>query len=125
MKRIISILCFFLMLSGYVLADEKKAVNPQVTMETSKGKIVLELYSAKAPITVENFVAYVNDGFYDNTFLNHKNNTPEGWGYAVFGKVIGGMEVVDAISAVKTGTKGPHGYVPIDNIVIKKVIVKY
>jgi peptidyl-prolyl cis-trans isomerase B (cyclophilin B) len=56
----------------------------------------------------------------DNTFLNHSAKTPQGWGYAVFGKVVEGMEVVDAISAVKTGRKGMMGDVPDEPIVITK-----
>lgn len=54
----------------------------------------------------------------DNGFLNHTAPTAQGWGYAVFGKVVGGKEVVDAIKAVKTGRKGYHDDVPLDDVVI-------
>jgi len=54
----------------------------------------------------------------DNGFLNHTGPTPNGWGYAVFGKVVEGMDVVDAIARVRTGTSGPHGYVPGEPVVI-------
>jgi peptidyl-prolyl cis-trans isomerase B (cyclophilin B) len=55
----------------------------------------------------------------DNDFLNHKNKTPQGWGYAAFGKVIKGMETVDAISAVKTSNRGSYQDVPVEAVVIK------
>jgi cyclophilin family peptidyl-prolyl cis-trans isomerase len=160
--------------------------NPKVVLDTSKGKIVLELYPEKAPETVKNFLNYVDQKFYDgtifhrvipkfmiqgggftadmnrkpteapikneadqglgndrgtiamartgdphsatsqffintvdNNFLNHKSKTPQGWGYAAFGKVVEGMETVDAISAVKTTTRGPYRDVPVEPIVIK------
>ena len=58
----------------------------------------------------------------DNGFLNHSSPTPQGWGYAVFGKVVAGTEVVDAIRAVKTGRKGFHDDVPVQDVVIEKAI---
>ena len=57
----------------------------------------------------------------DNYFLNHRGKSVEGWGYAVFGKVVDGMDVVDAIVAVPRGNRGPHGDVPVDPIVMKRV----
>ncbi len=57
----------------------------------------------------------------DNDFLNHTSKTPQGWGYAVFGKVTEGMDVVDAIAAVKTGNHGGHGDVPLEPVVINKM----
>jgi cyclophilin family peptidyl-prolyl cis-trans isomerase len=162
--------------------------NPRVEMDTTKGKIILELYADKASKTVKNFLVYVDAGFYDGTiyhrvipnfmiqgggftadmkqkktrtpidneadnglrnergtiamartsnphsataqffintknndFLNHKGKSPQGWGYAVFGRVAEGMVVVDAISGVKTGTRGPFRDVPMDPIVITGV----
>lgn len=59
----------------------------------------------------------------DNEFLNFKGETSSGWGYAVFGKVVGGSEVVDAIEAVKTGRKGMHDDVPNDDVLIVKAVV--
>jgi peptidyl-prolyl cis-trans isomerase B (cyclophilin B) len=158
-----------------------------VDLETSKGKIVLELYADKAPQTVKNFLAYVDAGYYDGTifhrvipgfmiqgggftaemkkkgtqppiqneadngvrnergtiamartqdphsataqffintkdndFLNHKGKSPQGWGYAVFGRVVEGTGVVDAISNAKTVTRGMHRDVPDKPIVITR-----
>ena len=59
----------------------------------------------------------------DNAFLNHTAISAQGWGYAVFGKVIAGTDVVDKIRAVKTGRKGFHDDVPKDDVLIQKVVV--
>lgn len=59
----------------------------------------------------------------DNDFLNHTAQTPQGWGYAVFGKVVEGMDVVDTIAAVPTGRSGPHSDVPLSPVVIQSVTV--
>jgi peptidyl-prolyl cis-trans isomerase B (cyclophilin B) len=58
----------------------------------------------------------------DNGFLNHTSASPQGWGYAVFGKVIKGSEVVDAIKATKTIRKGYHDVVPVDDVIIEKAV---
>jgi cyclophilin family peptidyl-prolyl cis-trans isomerase len=171
-------------------AGDKKPMesNPKVVMETSKGTITVELWPDKAPKTVENFLRYVDENFYDgtifhrvidgfmiqgggltsemeskpthdpivneastelkndrgtiamartqvvnsatsqffinladNAFLNHTGKTPQGFGYAVFGKVIDGMDVVDRIKAVKTTAKGPHRDVPETPVVIERI----
>lgn len=164
--------------------------NPQVELQIANlGNITLELDAAKAPKTVENFLAYVNKGHFDGTifhrvipgfmiqgggfepgmtqkptdkpieneannglkndkytiamartndphsassqffinvadngFLNHTAPSAQGWGYAVFGKVVAGTDVVDKIAAVKTGQKGYHGDVPKDDVVIAKAV---
>jgi peptidyl-prolyl cis-trans isomerase B (cyclophilin B) len=59
----------------------------------------------------------------DNDFLNHSSPTPQGWGYAVFGKVVEGLDVVDNIRKVKTGSKGFHQDVPVDDVIIEKAVV--
>ena len=59
----------------------------------------------------------------DNGFLNHTAPSAQGWGYAVFGKVIAGTDVVDKIKAVKTGRKGFHDDVPVEDVVIEKATV--
>ena len=58
----------------------------------------------------------------DNDFLNFKSESAQGWGYAVFGKVVAGSEVVDAIEKVKTGRKGFHDDVPLEDVVITKAV---
>ena len=58
----------------------------------------------------------------DNGFLNHTAPSAQGWGYAVFGKVVDGKEVVDKIKAVKTGRKGFHDDVPVQDVVIEKAV---
>ncbi len=157
---------------------------PVVVLETSQGEIEIQLDAEKAPVTVENFLGYVDDGFYDGTifhrvipdfmiqgggftaemqqkqtnapiqneadnglqnargtlamartsdpnsataqfFINLKNNEflnhgDRDFGYAVFGKVVSGMDVVDAIAGVETGSKGPHQNVPNEPVVIQK-----
>ena len=59
----------------------------------------------------------------DNDFLNHSSPTPSGWGYAVFGKVIAGTDVVDAITKVPTGRSGFHDDVPKDEVLITKAVL--
>ena len=58
----------------------------------------------------------------DNSFLNHTTPSAQGWGYAVFGKVVGGTDVVDKIKAVPTGRKGFHDDVPKEDVVIEKAV---
>jgi len=158
-----------------------------VQFTTSAGTIRIELDDAKAPVTVANFLAYVNKGHYDGTifhrvikgfmiqgggfdadmkqkatdgeikneadnglknekytlamartpnphsasaqfFINSKDNdflnftspTASGWGYAVFGKVVDGKDVVDQIEKVRTGRKGFHDDVPVEAVTILK-----
>lgn len=174
-----------------LLAPAAWAQNPQVVLETSKGTVVIELFAQEAPKSTENFLAYVDDGFYNGTifhrvipnfmvqgggfdgqmqkketqppvvneadnglkntrgtlamartndphsataqffvntvnnkFLDHTGKNVRGWGYAVFGKVISGMEVVDAIESVKTGRIGPMTDVPTDPVSIVKAYRK-
>ncbi|MBX3623883.1 MAG: peptidyl-prolyl cis-trans isomerase [Rhizobacter sp.] len=165
-------------------------MSKTIELQTNKGNIRLELDEAKAPVTVANFVSYVEKGHYDGTvfhrvikgfmiqgggfepgmkqkptdapiqneannglkndhytiamartsaphsasaqffinstdndFLNFKSESPNGWGYAVFGKVVSGQDVVDAIEGVKTGNRGGHGDVPLEDVVITKAVV--
>ncbi len=59
----------------------------------------------------------------DNAFLNHTAPTPQGWGYCVFGRVTEGMDVVEKIKAVRTGSKGMHKDVPVEDVVIERAEV--
>ena len=163
------------------------ADGPRVTFETTQGSFVLELDRRSAPLTVENFLRYVRDGFYrgtvfhrvipgfmiqgggytrgfrqrptrapvrneadraesndrgtiamartrdphsataqffinvvDNDFLDHRGKTARGWGYTVFGRVVEGMDAVDRIAALPTGSGGPFPKdVPIEAVVIR------
>ena len=166
------------------------AAAPRVKLATSAGDIVIELQPAKAPKTVENFLAYVKKGHYngtifhrvipgfmiqgggfdkamaqkptekpieneasnglkndkytlamartphphsasaqffinvnDNAFLNHSAPTQQGWGYAVFGRVVEGQDVVDKITAVPTGNQGMHQNVPLTPVIINAATV--
>ncbi|NKF51785.1 peptidyl-prolyl cis-trans isomerase [Shewanella sp. WXL01] len=161
-----------------------------ITLHTNHGDITLELNAEKAPITVENFMKYVNDGFFDgtifhrvidgfmiqgggftsdmtqkttnatikneannglsneigtiamartsdphsataqffinvsnNTFLDFKNESTQGWGYCVFGKVSAGMDIVEKIKGVSTGNYGMHQDVPLEAVIIESVTV--
>ncbi len=169
-----------------IAASTAWAAPLQVLMKTTKGDILLELDPDKAPKTVENFLRYVDEGFYDGTvfhrvikgfmiqgggytpdmarkpthdaieneaknglknvrgtiamartgdphsataqfFINHVNNANldypghDGWGYAVFGRVIDGMPVVDSIASVPTGRHSPMRNVPREPVVIQSV----
>jgi len=177
-----------LVLTSFVAPILAQDGNPRVKMETSKGAIVLELFPDKSPKTVENFLAYVESGYFDGTVFhrvipdfmiqgggftadltqkdtrgpveNESNNgltndrgtvamartrnphsatsqffvnvvdnpslnySQRGWGYTVFGKVVEGMEVADAISKVPTTRKGSMSDVPAEPVVIQKVTVQ-
>ena len=171
-------------------ADKPAPGNPVVLMSTSLGDITIELFKTEAPVSVQNFLQYVNDGFYggtvfhrvkpgfmiqgggftpalqekptrppilneatnglhntrgtlamartralrsatsqfyinvaDNRALDHTGESPSDYGYAVFGRVLSGMDVVDRIVAVPTTSKGPMDDVPVEAVMIKSVKV--
>ena len=182
-------LAFFPDSKGNKAMNETTAANPTVVMETTMGNITIELDMENAPASSENFLAYVDDGYFvdttfhrvipnfmiqgggitadmtdkpsrrapieneannglkndrgtlamartsdphsatsqffinhsDNGFLNFTSESMQGWGYAVFGKVTEGMDVVDAIAQVPTGNKAGHQNVPIEAITITGV----
>jgi peptidyl-prolyl cis-trans isomerase B (cyclophilin B) len=87
-------------------------------LKNVKGSIAMARTSDPHSATAQFFIN-VND----NDFLNHTSPTPQGWGYAVFGKVVEGLDVVDKIKKVKTGSKGFHQDVPVDDVVIEKAVV--
>jgi cyclophilin family peptidyl-prolyl cis-trans isomerase len=178
-----------LFLAGLALAQAPAAAT-KVLMKTTKGDITIELNGPKAPVTVKNFLSYVNDKLYDGTIfhrvmpgfmiqgggltaemhpkaakppikneagnglkntrgtiamartpevdsatcqffinlvdnvsLDHRDNTQDGFGYCVFGKVVAGMDVVDAIAKVVTGPKRGHQNVPLEPVTILSVAV--
>lgn len=187
MKKIIGILIIVFWITQPVWATSS---NPCVRLKTNKGTIMLELDPKAAPKTVENFLGYVNNGFYngtifhrvikgfmvqgggftadmrekpgrdpiineaanglqnrrgtvamartmdphsataqffintvDNTFLDHREKTMNGWGYCVFGRVVEGMNVVDIIANQPTITKSGFEDVPASPIIIEQVQV--
>ena len=189
LKKVISIL--FIALFCVAQSAWAAASNPRVLLETSKGLIVLELDPKAALNTVESFLGYVREGFYDgtifhrvikgfmiqgggftedmqqkpthapitneadnglqnkrgtvamartmdphsataqffintvdNSFLDHKGKTSNGWGYCVFGKVVEGMNVVDVIESVSTTSKAGQRDVPATPVTIERAIVK-
>jgi cyclophilin family peptidyl-prolyl cis-trans isomerase len=183
----VKVVSLCLVVLGVVAVGGARAANPVVVMETSMGTVKIELLEDKAPITVKNFLAYVEGKHYDGTifhrvipdfmiqgggfepglkqketkdpikneasnglsnvrgtlamartndpdsataqfFINVKDNkfldkNDTSAGYAVFGKVIEGMDIVDKIKGVRTGTKGRHENVPNEDVVIKSIRV--
>jgi peptidyl-prolyl cis-trans isomerase B (cyclophilin B) len=89
--------------------------EPGMTQKPTGAEIENE---ANHSATAQFFINVSNNGF-----LNHTAPSAQGWGYAVFGKVIAGTEVVDKIKAVKTGRKGFHDDVPLEDVVIEKAVV--
>jgi len=182
-------LILFTTVKGEKNMSTENSENPVVVIETNLGDISVELDAGNAPNTTANFLAYVDDGYFDDTifhrvipgfmiqgggltadmrdkpsnrapieneannglkndrgtiamartndphsatsqffinlkdndFLNFRNESMQGWGYAVFGKVVDGMDVVDKIAAVPTGNKGGHQDVPLETVVIKTI----
>ena len=85
-------------------------------LRNSRGTIAMARTSAPDSATAQFFINLV-----DNHFLNHTAPTQRGWGYAVFGKVTKGMDVVDNIAKVRTAAKNGHGDVPVNNVIIHSV----
>jgi cyclophilin family peptidyl-prolyl cis-trans isomerase len=84
-------------------------------LKNQRGTIAMARTQVPDSATAQFFINTV-----DNAFLDFKNKTIQGWGYAVFGKVVEGMDVVDAIAIVKTGSRGGHQDVPVDTVMIIK-----
>jgi peptidyl-prolyl cis-trans isomerase B (cyclophilin B) len=85
-------------------------------LKNKRGTLALARTSDVHSATSQFFINLV-----DNGFLDFKNASDAGFGYCVFGKVTEGMDVVDKIATVKTGQRGPHGDVPVDNVVIQSI----
>ncbi len=117
----------FMIQCGGLTADmsDKPSKKPQIKNEAANGLKNLRGTLAMARTQVVDSATsqfFINVG--DNDFLDHKAPTPQGYGYAVFGKVTAGMETVDAIRQVKTGNSGMHQDVPVETITIQKVTVE-
>jgi peptidyl-prolyl cis-trans isomerase B (cyclophilin B) len=101
----------------------QKPTDAQIENEANNGlkndKYTVAMARTNAPhsATSQFFINATN-----NSFLNHTAPSAQGWGYAVFGKVVSGTEVVDKIETVKTGSKGGHGDVPLTDVVIEKAV---
>ncbi len=87
-------------------------------LKNARGTIAMARTQDPHSATAQFFINVI-----DNDYLNHRGKNARGWGYAVFGRVIEGMDVVDTISKVKTGTKGMYRDVPVDPVAIDKVTV--
>ena len=110
---------------GFTANMEEKATRPPIENEAgnglknARGSIAMARTNVVNSATAQFFINLV-----DNGFLNHKGDTPGGFGYCVFGKVVKGMEVVDAIAAIPTGQGGPFGSdVPTETVTIKKASI--
>ena len=88
-----------------------------ITFKTNHGDFQVKLFDDKAPVTCENFRQYVEDEFFNGTIFHR-------FGYAVFGEVIDGMDVVDKIAGVQTGNLGGHQDVPVETVEIISVSSK-
>jgi peptidyl-prolyl cis-trans isomerase B (cyclophilin B) len=106
---------------GFEPGMKQKSTRAPITNEANNGlknnKYTLAMARTSAPhsASAQFFINTVN-----NDFLNFKSESPQGWGYAVFGKVVSGTEVVDKIEGVATGDKGGHENVPLQDVTIIK-----
>jgi peptidyl-prolyl cis-trans isomerase B (cyclophilin B) len=110
---------FMIQGGGFTPDMQQKSTRPPIKIESDNGLMNLRGTLAMARTQDPNSATaqfFINS--VDNGFLNFTAKTVQGWGYAVFGKVVQGMEVVDAISKVKTGAKGMHRDVPVETIAI-------
>ncbi|GAA0758622.1 peptidyl-prolyl cis-trans isomerase [Ideonella azotifigens] len=114
----------FMIQGGGMLADmSQKPTDATIQNEANNGlknlKYTLAMARTNAPHSAS-AQFFINTK--DNDFLNFSSESPSGWGYAVFGKVVAGTEVVDAIEKVRTGRKGMHDDVPLEAVTIEKAV---
>ena len=108
---------------GFAVDMKQKPTDGEIENEANNGlkndNYTVAMARTNAPHSASSqfFINVSNNGF-----LNHTAPSPSGWGYAVFGKVVSGTEVVDKIKAVKTGSKGGHSDVPVEDVVIEKAV---
>ena len=116
---------FMIQGGGFTADMAQKPTNAPIENEANNGlkndtyTIAMARTQAPHSATAQFFINVANNGF-----LNFKAPTMQGWGYAVFGKVVKGQEVVDAIAGVRTGNRGFHQDVPVEAVVINKAIVE-
>ena len=112
---------FMIQGGGFAPGMKQKATDAPIANEADNGlknqRYTLAMARTNAPHSATSQF-FVNTA--DNGFLNHTAPTPQGWGYAVFGKVVAGSDVVDTIEGSKTGQRGGHADVPIDDVVIER-----
>ena len=108
---------------GFAAGMTQKATDGEIENEATNG-LTNDMYTVAMARTNAPHSAssqfFINVG--DNKFLNHTGQNASGWGYAVFGKVVSGTDVVDKIKAVKTGRKGFHDDVPVEDVIIEKAV---
>lgn len=109
---------------GFEPGMKQKPTQAPIQNEANNGlkneKYTLAMARTSAPhsASAQFFINTVN-----NDFLNFRSESPQGWGYAVFGRVVSGTDVVDAIEKVRTGSKGYHDDVPVEDVVIQSARV--
>lgn len=109
---------------GFTPGMSQKPTDAPIENEASNGlknneyTVAMARTNAPHSATAQFFINVAN-----NDFLNHTAPSPQGWGYAVFGKVVAGQDIVDRIKGVKTGRKGFHDDVPQQDVVIEKAVV--
>ena len=112
---------FMIQGGGFEAGMRQKATKATIQNEANNGlkndRYTLAMARTSAPHSASSQF-FINAT--DNNFLNFTAETASGWGYAVFAKVVAGSEVVDAIEKVKTGNKGGHGDVPLEDVVITR-----
>ena len=108
---------------GFAAGMKQKPTDGEIENEATNGlkndKYTVAMARTSAPHSAS-AQFFINAS--DNGFLNHTGQNASGWGYAVFGKVVSGIEVVDKIERVKTGSKGGHGDVPMTDVIIEKAV---
>ena len=115
---------FMLQGGGFEPGMKQKPTDAAITNEANNGLKNLHYTLAMARTAAPHSATaqfFINTT--DNGFLDFKSESAQGWGYAVFGRVVAGSEVVDAIESVRTGRKGGHDDVPLDDVLIQRVVV--
>ena len=116
---------FMIQGGGFDSSMQQKDTNPPIKNEAAnglkndKGTVAMARTNVPDSATSQFFI-----NVKDNDFLNHTSPTPQGWGYAVFGKVTDGMDVVESIETVATANKGGQQDVPVSEVIIEKVTVQ-